>query len=302
MLAPIALFVYNRPWHTRQTVDALLKNPLASESDLIVFSDAPRTPAQVEAVNQVREYIREISGFKSISIVERDSNFGLARSIIDGVSSILDRSGRIIVLEDDLITSPHFLKYMNDALQQYQSDDRVISVHGYIYPVADDLPETFFLRGADCWGWATWKRGWDLFEPDAKKLYDALQAGGEAKTFDFEGSYGYTKMLQQQIARKVNSWAIRWYASAFLANKLTLYPGASLVQNIGNDSSGTHCGNTDLFTGTLAENPVRVGGIPIVQSERAYKVVSRYFNSLKISFVSRVRNKLKSLFKRWITS
>lgn len=300
--APIALFVYNRPQHTAQTIEALRLNDLAIESDLFIFSDAPKKSEMLPAVLEVRDYLKTVTGFKSVTILEQESNFGLAKSIIDGVTAICSKYGRIIVLEDDLITSPHFLKYMNDALVQYESDDRVISVHGYIYPVADNLPETFFLRGADCWGWATWKRGWDLFEPDAQKLYDALQASGEVNTFDFEGSYGYTKMLQQQIARKVNSWAIRWYASAFLANKLTLYPGTSLVQNIGNDNSGTHCGNTDLFTGILAESPVSVGGIPVVSSEIAYRVVSRYFNSLKISFLSRVRNKLKSLFKRWIAS
>lgn len=300
--APIALFVYNRPQHTRLTIEALRSNDLAMESDLFIFSDAPKKPDALSDVLEVRAYLKTITGFRSVTIVERPFNFGLAESIIDGVTGICDRYGRIIVLEDDLVTSRYFLKYMNDALLHYKADDKVASIHGYIYPVEGSLPETFFLRGADCWGWATWKRGWDIFEPDAQKLYDALQAGGEVRTFDFEGNYSYATMLQQQIDHKVNSWAIRWYASAFLANKLTLYPGISLVQNIGNDNSGTHCGNTDAFAGKISEHPVHIGSIPVVSSQIAYDAVSRYFKSLKIPFLLRVRNKLKLLRKRWMTS
>jgi hypothetical protein len=297
--APIALFTYNRPDHTKETIRALQANYLAEESDLFVFSDAPKNPESLSAVLEVRDYLRRVSGFKSVTIIERTNNYGLAKSIINGVTDICDRYGNVIVLEDDLVTSRHFLKYMNDALTQYKADERVISIHGYIYPLRKTLPETFFLRGADCWGWATWKRGWDLFEPDAQKLYEAVLAGGEIKIFDFDGNYGYANMLRQQIEGKVNSWAIRWYASAFLAGKLTLYPGISLVQNIGNDSSGTHCGNTDAFAGKIAEQPVQVGGIPVVASGLAYEAVSRYFKSLRLPLMQRVRNKIKTLRSGW---
>jgi len=299
VVAPIVLFTYNRLDHTRQTVDALRQNDIAIASDLIVFSDAPKSPSVLSAVSAVRDYLKTISGFKSVTIIEREVNYGLAKSIIDGVTAICDQYGKAIVLEDDLVTSPHFLTYMNDALTLYEADDRVISIHGYIYPVQEALPPTFFLRGADCWGWATWKRGWDIFEPDAQKLYDAVQASGEVKTFDFEGNYDYADMLQHQIDGKIDSWAIRWYASAFLENKLTLYPGISLVQNIGNDNSGTHCGATDVFTGKLAEQPVQIGGIPIESNGLAYEAVSRYFKSLRLSLIVRVRNKISSLRRRW---
>lgn len=300
--APIAVFAYNRLNHTRKTLEALGANDLAAESDLFVFSDAPKKPESLPSVLAVRDYLKTIAGFKSVTIIERSVNYGLAKSIIDGVTGICDQFGSVIVLEDDLVTSPHFLTYMNDALKMYEANDRVISIHGYIYPVKQNLPETFFLRGADCWGWATWKRGWDLFDPDAQKLYDALQAGGEIKTFDFEGNYGYADMLKQHIEGKVNSWAIRWYASAFLANKLTLYPGISLVQNIGNDSSGTHCGDTDAFTGNIAVQPVQVGGVSVTASQVAYEVVSCYFKSLRLPLIQRVRNKIKSLRSRLAVS
>jgi len=152
IVAPIALFAYNRPWHTRRTVEALQRNALAEQSDLFIFSDAPKRPDSADAVRQVRGYIKTISGFKSINIVERAQNLGLAKSIIDGATYLSNQCGRFIVLEDDIVTSPHFLTFMNEALKRYADDDRVISIHGYVYPVAQPLPDAFFLLGADCWG------------------------------------------------------------------------------------------------------------------------------------------------------
>jgi hypothetical protein len=295
--APIVLFAYNRPGHTRQSIEALQQNDLATESDLIIFSDAARNAQASTAVQAVRSYLKTIDGFKSVTIVERSENLGLADSVIDGVTMVCERFGRVIVLEDDLVTSPHFLRYMNDALRFYADDDRVISIHGYIYPVLEPLPPAFFLRGADCWGWATWKRGWDLFDADAKKLYAAIKAGGESKVFDFDAAYGYTDMLKRQVEGQINSWAIRWYASAFLADKLTLYPGVSMVRNIGNDNSGTHSRDTEIFDGQLAQYALSLGGIPVEPSARAYDAVSAYFKSLRPSWLMRVRNRLLSFLR-----
>jgi hypothetical protein len=303
--APIALFVYNRPAHTRQTVEALLKNELAGESDLFIFSDAPKKPEAVAAVQEVREYIKTVGGFKSVSIVERDENLGLANSIIDGVTSVVNERGRIIVLEDDLVTSPYFLRFMNDALDMYEREESVISIHGYMYPVMDKLPETFFLRGADCWGWATWKRGWELFEPDGGKLLASLKSQHLEREFNFGGSYDYLEMLDSQVKGENDSWAIRWYASAFLKNKLTLYPGRSLVLNIGNDSSGTHCGATDIFSGDIIARPVAVGGIPIVASLEARSAVAKYFaahrdSAQRDSLLRRALQSVGNAGKRWL--
>lgn len=264
--APVALFVYNRPWHTRQTVEALLANPEASKTSLYVFSDAAKDASASNAVAEVRLFLRQIAGFKSLSIIERESNLGLARSIIEGVSQVCGEHERVIVLEDDLVTSPYFLKYMNEGLEKYQNEPRVISIHGYVYPTRQTLPETFFLKGADCWGWATWKRGWQLFDPNGQKLLDELKNRKLTRQFDFDGSYPYTRMLQNQIAGKNNSWAIRWYASAFLKDKLTLYPGQSLVQNIGMDGSGAHCSATINFAGGLANHPILIEEIAIEES------------------------------------
>jgi hypothetical protein len=296
--APVALFVYNRPWHTRQTVEALLNNPEASETPLYVFSDAHKDVTTSSAVAEVRSFLRKIRGFKSLSIIERPNNFGLARSIIDGVSHVCVEHGRVIVLEDDLVTSPYFLNYMNEGLEKYRDDQRVISIHGYIYPVEQVLPDTFFLKGADCWGWATWSRGWDQFDPDGKRLLDELKYRKLTHQFDFDGSYPYTKMLQDQIAGKNNSWAVRWYASAFLKDKLTLYPGRSLIHNVGADGSGIHCSETANFSGELAKTPISVKNVAVEEALIARQLFAQFHRRTRPSLPVRVANKVISQILR----
>jgi hypothetical protein len=276
-LAPIALFVYNRLWHTQQTVEALQKNHLAPESDLVIFSDGPKSDAARAQVEAVRQYLHTITGFRSVAVVGRPENQGLSRSVIAGVTEVVNRYGKVIVLEDDLVTSPHFLSYMNQALDLYEFEDKIISVHAYIYPVAVQLPATFFLRGADCWGWATWKRGWDLFEPDGKKLLDALTNQRLIHAFDFEGAYPYSRMLAEQVAGQNDSWAVRWYATAFLCDKLTLYPGQSLIHNIGNDNSGTHSEATAHYDTRASDQPVVIDPqVPIAESAAAKRAIGHY--------------------------
>lgn len=284
MLAPIALFVYSRPWHTRQTVEALLTNAEASDTQLYIFSDAPRDAAASQAVAEVRSYIRSIAGFKSVTIIERESNFGLARSIIDGVTRLCNEFGRVIVIEDDLIASPFFLKFINDGLTLYEKDERVISVAGYTYPIKRiHAKETFFLWGTDCWGWGTWKRGWDLFEKDGAKLLAELRQRQLCYQFDAQGAYGYTDMLRRQVNGRNDSWAIRWYASACLKNKLTLLPAHSLIKNIGLDGSGVHCSqfDNDPYSVDLWMHPIEVRPIPVQLDQDVENSLSRYFRSIK---------------------
>src|ERR1017187_4316235 len=295
-VAPIALFVYNRLWHTRQTVEALQGNRLAKESDLFIFSDAAKRPDAAPAVQQVREYVKTIEGFRSVNLVERVKNLGLAHSIIDGTISLVTRYGRIIVLEDDMVTSPHFLTYMNSALERYVDDDRVISIHGYVYPIDEPLPEIFFLRGADCWGWATWSRGWALFNADGTFLLKQLKNRKLNRLFDFGGTYPYTRMLEDQIKGKNDSWAVRWDASAFLAGKLTLYPGRSLVRNIGNDSSGTHCGTSDNLNTSLSDSPLDIESAAAAAAEEstvARRAFEKFFRQNNPGLVQRFVRKIK---------
>jgi hypothetical protein len=297
-LSPVVLFVYNRPWHTQATLEALQKNHLAEHSDLIIYSDAPKSESARENVQAVRDYIKTINGFKSVRIIERTENWGLAKSIISGVTEVVNEYGRIIVLEDDILTSPYFLQYMNEGLILFDEDDRVISIHGYVYPVKHLLPEAFFLPGADCWGWATWQRGWNLFETDGTLLLAQLRQRKLTKLFDYNGAYPYTKMLEHQINGKNDSWAIRWYASAFLANKLTLYPGRSLVHNIGNDNSGTHCSHTHIHDAHLSTTPINLTQLTVEASstERlAFEIFLRHTRGTVFSFL---KNKIKIIIER----
>lgn len=296
--APIALFVYNRPWHVRQVVEALQKNEQAAESDVYIFSDAPKYPEAIFAVQEVRDYIRTVKGFKSVSIIERKENAGLANSIIEGVTKICNEYGRVIVLEDDLITAPYFLRFMNDALKMYEFDERVVGVHGYMFPVRAALPETFFLRGANSWGWATWSRAWKLFEPDGEKLLAGLRDRNLTRQFDMNGSCSYIQMLEHQIAGRNDSWAIRWRASVFLAiDGLTLFPGESLVQNIGFDSSGVHCDNSDVYAVKLAAEPVNVVRIPVEECGVALASLIAFYHAQRAGLLERAFRYLRRIMK-----
>lgn len=276
-LAPIALFVYKRPYHLKITYDALVKNYLSEESELFIFSDGPKSEKDELSVNEIRKFIKELRGFKKINLVERETNLGLSKSIISGVTELVNKYGKIIVLEDDIVTSPFFLMYMNDALTFYNNTDEVISIHGYMYPINAILPETFFLRGADCWGWATWKRAWNLFEPDGKKLLKELEQQNLLNEFDWGGSLNNVRMLKNFIKGKNDSWAIRWHASAFLNNMLTLYPGKSLVNNIGADGSGTNVKKTNIYNATLASEQIKIKSIPLEEDLYVKELLKIYF-------------------------
>lgn len=241
MYAPIALFVYNRPWHTQQTVEALKNNELAAESDLYIFSDAAKKPDAVAAVNEVRDYIKSITGFKSVSIIERDKNWGLANSIIDGVTRLCNELGRVIVLEDDLVTSPYFLEYMNTALERYQNDEKVMQISGHMFPIEVSVEtDAVFLPMTTSWGWATWQRAWQYFDPIASG-YEALKRDSKLRhRFNLDGAYNYYGMLGRQLQGKIDSWAIRWHLSVFIRGGITLFPVKTMVENIGFDGSGTH--------------------------------------------------------------
>lgn len=289
--APIALFVYKRPNHLKLTIEALIKNYLIEESELFIFSDGPKSDKDEIQVNEVRKFIKELKGFKKIFLIEKETNFGLSKSIISGVTELVDKYGKIIVLEDDLVTSPFFLKYMNDALTYYNNIDEVISIHGYMYPLNAILPETFFLRGADCWGWGTWKRAWNLFEPDGKKLLRELEEQNLLSKFDWEGALTNVRMLKNFIKGKNDSWAIRWHASAFLNNKLTLYPGKSLINNIGADGLGTNVRKTNIYNTTLTSEQIEIKSIPLEENLYVRELLKIYFLSNK-PLLSKLLNKI----------
>ena len=298
MLAPILLFAYNRPRHLQHTVEALAHNPLAQESELFVFSDGARTEDDREDVELVRSYIHTIEGFKTVHRIERDRNYGLAANIIDGVTDIVNRYGRVIVLEDDLVPAPGFLQFMNDALDTYADEPRVGHIQAYDFTQNPRLPETFLIKFTGSWGWATWQRAWQHFNPDGQYLLNELHRRHLTRRFDFNGKYGFTRMLRRQVEGKNNSWAIRWNASLFLQDILSLNVGRSLVQNEGFDGSGTHCGADHLYEARLYKERLRVEKIsPVTENLEARKIFERYYartNSLWAKGMRRLQSLLKT--------
>lgn len=239
-LAPIVLFVYNRPEHTRRTLEALAANFLAAESDLIVYADGPKKPEHAESVRKVRDIVRGVSGFKSLKLIEREANLGLAKSIIAGVTAACDSRGKVIVLEDDLLVSQQFLTFLNRGLDCYESEERVFQVSGYMFPGCSTVTDTFFLPLTTTWGWATWQRAWRYFDPQLSG-FDLIGSSAELRRrFNINGTYDYFSMAEQQRSGFIDSWGIRWYLSVFLRDGLTLFPSVSLVENIGVDGTGTH--------------------------------------------------------------
>ncbi len=286
-LAPIALFVYNRPDHTRRTLSYLQKNELAAESRLFVFSDGPKTDADKPRVDEVRQLLEEVEGFKSVKVIEGDENKGLANSIIAGVTQLIAEYGKVIVFEDDLLSSPYTLEYFNEALTKYANESDVMHIGAYMFDVADKgLPETFFYRIATSWGWATWSRAWKSFEPDIDKLMAQFDKD-KINRFSIDGTMNFWKQMQEFKAGKNNSWAIRWYASIFLKGGLVLNPSHSLIHNIGHDGSGVHSNIENTYQVNIARKPVKQFPAEIKENPRAHVAIRNFLANRKGSLLKR---------------
>ncbi|MBO7635122.1 MAG: glycosyltransferase [Paludibacteraceae bacterium] len=300
--APILLFVYNRPMHVRHLIESLLTNVESKDSCLYIYADAAKDAEEEAHVQEVRQYIHAINGFASVHITERTENWGLARNVIDGVTTIVNKYGRVIVLEDDLVVAPYFLRFMNDALETYKDEPKVGHIQACDFTQDPTLPDTFLIKWTGSWGWATWDSAWKFFNPNGKKLLRKLEKNNLTTAFDFNGKYGFTRMLRRQIEGKNNSWAIRWNASLFLADILSLNVGKSLVQNNGFDGSGTNCGGGGLYASNLWMKPLEVKKIePITENKEARKVHERYYartNSFWAKAFRRIKRTLKGDFGR----
>lgn len=302
--APIALFIYNRPEKTRSVIESLLKNAEAIDSELFIFSDGPKNEKSVEGVKKNREYIHEIKkqegiGFKSVSLVEREKNWGLANSLIAGITELTDKYGRVIVVEDDLILSPYFLKFMNDGLEKYKDDDRVSAISAFLNPIDCKAPNTFFLRYFACWGWSVWKRSWSLLNKDPNDLLRQMR--WRKKSFDVNNSGPFYGLLYCQKLGLVDSWAVLFYASSFLKDKVILYPGISFAQIGGADGSGTHsaCNQSVFDKMPLADSPCDLKDIPVVENHEMYNAFSRfYLENDKKSLWLKYYRLFKSFFRR----
>lgn len=303
-IAPIVLFVYNRPWHTRQTVEALRHCELAAESDLYIFADGPKEDASdncKKKIAEVREYIHNLNGFHSIHIEEAPANIGLANSVISGVSKVIAESGKVIVLEDDIVASTGFLRYMNDALTIYNDEPKVMHISGYMYPLKQNhLPDYFFYPAASCWGWATWDRAWQYFCPDARFLYDQITKKKLLDTLNINTIHDFEKQLLDNIDGSLNTWFIKWNASVILKKGVALYPKISYVQNIGFDNSGEHCSTTNIFYCPQLMTFVNLKKQPIVTNKKAIRYLKGFNNPNTNPSMVTMRKKINRKIRHYL--
>lgn len=295
--SPIVLFVYNRPIHTQKTIEALKNNDLASNSDLIIFSDAPKDEMAIQSVLEVRDYIRTIDGFKTISIIEREKNWGLAKSIINGVSDVVNKYGKVIVLEDDIVTSPAFLQFMNQALNHYQNEHNVWHISGWNYPInKNQLDDAFLWRGMNCWGWGTWADRWQYFNKNPDQIIKNWSKS-EKYRFDLDGSGIFWKQVLANAKGKINTWAIFWYASIFQHQGLCLNPTVSYVNNIGHDGSGVHCGIEATYRTSRLCSKVDVS-FPdkLAESELAVSRIINFYKKQRKPLHIRLIKKVRRMF------
>jgi hypothetical protein len=236
-LAPICFFTYNRLEETKKTIEALRNNYLAKESQLYIFSDGAKSDTAKEKVDKVRAYLKTIKGFGSVQVFESPINKGLANSIIEGVTQVVNQYGKVIVLEDDLITSPNFLNYMNQALDFYNDISKVFSITGYSIQIKTNHPITdvYYTSRASSWGWATWSDRWQAIDWEASD-YLAFKKNKELRrNFNKMGS-DMTQMLDRQMQGKLDSWAIRWCYHQYKYNLFSVHPLVSKINNIGFNS------------------------------------------------------------------
>ncbi|WP_428328419.1 hypothetical protein [Mucilaginibacter sp.] len=291
-LAPIILFIYKRPDHTRRVLEALQKNMYASNSVLYVFADGAKNNASAEdlkVIEQTRAVIKEKKWCKEVTLIIRETNMNLEDNVIDGVTQIVQKHGKVVVLEDDIITSPYFLKYCNDGLKMYGDTKSVFSINAFMFPIDFETEPTTFLcpLATSSWGWATWADRWAKFETEPKYV-DALEDNWMLRSrFNF-GSTNHFSMLKY-----MNTWDLRWYYTAFINNGVGVFPTKSLTKNIGFDGSGTHGGNEDL------EQDIYLSEFPLVYQSsinlNAYSKLLYYFKIVPLSIKQRIKNRIKKL-------
>jgi hypothetical protein len=254
-LAPVCLFTYNRLEETKKTIAALQNNFLALETNVFIFSDAPKDNAAKDAVTEVRSYIKSVTGFKNITIIERDKNYGLAKSIVTGVTQVINDFGSVIVLEDDLLTSQNFLNFMNDSLIQYKESESIWSISGFSFPIK--YPEDYafdnaFGVRASSWGWATWRDCWEKVDWDVSD-YDVFLSDIKTRKSFNRGGSDMCKMLNDQMTGEINSWAIRFCYAQFKNKSYDVFPKISKVKNIGFSGKATHTSGMDKRFDTILD-------------------------------------------------
>lgn len=277
-LAPIIVFCYNRPDHLEQTLEALSRNDLADQSTLYIYCDGPKEGASEEMrqkIADVRQVARKRQWCKEVHVVEREENVGLMNNIVGAVTEIVNQYGRVITMEDDIITSKGYLRFMNEALELYKDDEQVMHISGYMWPHKHRLPDTFFYEvpypGG---GWATWQRAWKHYTDDTKPLYDYWCTRWDEFN-KFGGDY-LQLQLEKNYRGTMKTWFIKWHAVMLMRGALTLFPGQSLTNNIGFDDQATNCYTTGKFD-VVPVDYVKVERIPIKENKRAAREIYAFY-------------------------
>lgn len=302
---PIALFTYNRADHTAQVLDSLAKCARFAECSLHIYCDAPKTPEHAKAVEASRAVVRQRAASLGATVVERDTNLGLARSVVEGVSDLCNRFGRVIVLEDDLVLNPHFLDFMLQALDRYSDRENVYQVSGYMFPVQQQAhTDAFFLPLITSWGWATWQRAWRIFSWDATDAREQLKDPAVSKRFNLNNSYPYTAMLENQLSGATDSWGILFWWQVFKAGGLAIHPRRTLVWNGGFDRSGTNCGDqawsNQPGAETITQWEPQSFRFPtqVATDQEAFAKICSFLKSEQYpSLTSRIRRRLQTMMR-----
>ena len=290
--SPVVIFVYNRLDHTKKTVEALSQNELALSTCVYFYSDGPKSVEDENGVQKVRSYLRTINSFKKTTIIERDENFGLARNIVDGAGSIFEVYDRAIFLEDDIVTSPTFLTYMNNALEAYKEVKEVWHVSGWGFPIECEIDsEAFLWRVMICWGWATWRENWKSFEKNPQQLKKEFSLE-DIRRFNLDGVHDFWHQVELNLSGQINSWAVFWYATIFKNEGLCVNPYISQVENIGHDGSGVNCGYTRKYRSVVAQYS-HVTDFPVITTENVLAV-----DEIKKFYVKGRRNLLNRLLDK----
>lgn len=290
MLAPIALFTFKRPEHTWRTLESLAKNPEFTASPLFIYCDGARNEIEAAQVEETRKLVRDWS-HPDKTLVERERNWGLANSIIAGVTELCERYGRVIVVEDDLIVSPVFLNYLNSALEHYVGEPKVMQVSAYMFPVSiQSHYDAVMLPFTTSWGWATWDSSWKHFDPSMTGYKKLKNDRGLRRRFNLDGSYPCFRMLKQQADGKVDSWAVRWNLSVFLQEGLVVFPKHSLVLHDGYDDTATHATRQDQSVSKEVWGE-RLNKLPQVELDHAaFSAISAFFRTER-SFFNRIKRR-----------
>lgn len=303
-LAPIALFVFKRPEETRLTLEHLARNDGFNESELFVFCEAARRPDEVEAVRATRSVIRSQMWCRRMTVIERDKNMGLAKSVSAGVSQLVGLYGKVIVFEDDLLAAKGTLRYFNEALDRYQNEERVmqISAHTLSVPNLGNPNDSFFIPSTTSWGWATWARAWKHFDPKTPG-WERLKTDSSLRYhFDLDGSYFYSEMLEKQHAGQVDSWAVCWRWAMFQQEGLALYPRRTLIKNVGFGGAATHTSRTSDWLDApdwKEDHEITSFPSPIKTDEASWMKIKKFYRAANFPPLPvRIFRKVKRVFNQ----